>query len=29
MVPLFKPKESHEFMKKWVNNQDWLPYNVK
>ena len=27
MVPLFKPKEAHEFMKKWIFNEDWLPYN--
>lgn len=26
MVPLFKPKEAHEFMKKWVLNEDWQPY---
>ena len=27
MVPEMKPKETHEFIKKWINNQDWLRYN--
>jgi len=26
MVPLFKPKEALEFMKKWIQNEEWLSY---
>jgi len=26
MVPQYKPKESLEFIDKWLKNEDWLPY---